>query len=154
MAGVAWLSVAPADREERGVRRKGAVLVLAALTVVAAVAAAVVILVDRGEDDPVPHRGEQKATFRSADGRIEAAIYRFNPVGRFGPVTEVVLRPAGATASRDMVSFGCTDDDDGLSIVAVTVGADRIVTRNYNGAERTIAFDPRTLRPEATLGSC
>jgi hypothetical protein len=53
-----------------------------------------------------------------------------------------------------MVSFGCTEDDDGLDIVAVTVETDSIVARNYNGAQQTIRFDPRTLRPEAILGPC
>ena len=53
-----------------------------------------------------------------------------------------------------MVSFGCTEDDDGLNIVAVTVLADRIVARNSRGDERTVRFDPKTLRPESTLGAC
>ncbi|MFI5910371.1 hypothetical protein [Dactylosporangium sp. NPDC051541] len=152
---MAWLHADPSDRGERRVRRTGAALVVAGLTLVAAVMAAVVVLTDRDEGPPpAPHRGDQRATFRSDDGRIEAAVYRINAPGRFGPVTEVVLRPAGATLSRDMVSFGCTDDDDGLTIVAVTVRPDSIVARNYNGDERTIRFDPGTLRPEATLGSC
>ena len=43
-----------------------------------------------------------------ADGRLEAAVYWINSVARWNAVTEVVLRPAGATADRDMVSFGCT----------------------------------------------
>jgi hypothetical protein len=154
MADMAWLGEDPPDSGERGARRKGAALVLVGLTLVAAVAAVVVILTDRDQDTPVSHRGEQKATFRSADGRIEAAVYWFEPFGRFGAVTEVVLRPAGATANRDAVSFGCTADDDGLNIVAVTVLPDSIVTRNYKGDERTTRFDPRTLEPEATLGSC
>jgi hypothetical protein len=154
MADMAWLNADPPDSGERGARRRGAALVVVGLALVAAVAAAVVILADRDEDAPVLHRGNQKATFRSADGRVEAAVYWLAPFGRFGAVTEVVLRPAGATASRDMVSFGCTEDDDGLNIVAVTVLPDSIVTRNYNGDERTIRFDPQTLQPEATLGSC
>jgi hypothetical protein len=151
---MAWLSADPPNGGDRGTRRKGAALVLAGLTLVAAAAAAGVVLTDRDQDSPAPHRGKQKAAFRSADGRIEAAVYWFAPFGRFGAVTEVVLRPAGAAATRDAVSFGCTEDDDGLSIVAVTVGPDSIVARNYNGDERTIRFDPRTLQPEATLGSC
>jgi hypothetical protein len=36
-----------------------------------------------------------------------------------------------------MASFGCTEDDDGLDIVAVTVETDSIVARNYNGAQQT-----------------
>ncbi|MEV6929105.1 hypothetical protein AB0M46_32080 [Dactylosporangium sp. NPDC051485] len=151
---MAWLSDAPADDVPRGARRTGAALVLAGLTLVAAVVAAVVILTDRDEDAPAPHRGEQQAAFRSADGRTEAAVYWFTPIGRFAAVTEVVLLPADGTADRAGVSFGCTEDDDGLTIVAVTVLPDSIVTRNHNGDERTIHFDPRTLQPEATLGSC
>jgi hypothetical protein len=126
--------------------------VLAALALVTVVATALVLLTGRRHDTAVPHWGKQQATFRSADGRIEAAIYWLDRWG--GPFTEVVLRPAGATANRDMVSFGCTEDDDGLTIVAVTVRPDSVVTRNSKGEERTIRFDPRTLRPEATLGSC
>jgi hypothetical protein len=151
---VAWLSAEPSDHEERQARRKAAARVIAGLTLVAAVAAAIVVFTDRDDDVPVSHPGRQQAVFRSVDGRLDAAIYWINAFTRWNAVTEVVLRPAGATADRDMVSFGCTEDDDGLFIVAVTVEADSIVTRNYNGAEQTIRFDPRTLRPEATLGPC
>lgn len=131
--------------------RKRAALVFAGL---ALVAAAVPIVVVTARDRPLPHPGTQRATFRSADGRIEAAVYSVTKFPQFGPVSEVVLRPAGATANADMVSLGCTTDDDGMETVDVTVLPDRVVTRNYNGEERTIRFDPRTLQPESTLGTC
>lgn len=148
---MAWLGTDPSDGTERELRRKGAAVIMAGLAVLAAVAVAVVLLANRGEEAAPAHRGEQRSTFASADGRIEAAVYR---VSRVGDRTEVVLRPAGTTAAGDMVSFGCTADEDGLTIVAVTVGPDHIVARNRKGDERTIHFDPGTLRPESTLGSC
>ena len=148
------LSAESPDREQRRTRQKAAARLIAGATLLAAVAAAIVILTDRDEDIPAAHPGRQEAVFRSADGRIEAAVYWINPFARWTAITEVVLRPAGATADRDMVSFGCTPDDDGLAIVAVTVGTDSILARNYNGDEQTIRFDPQTLRPEATLGLC
>ncbi|WP_433062586.1 hypothetical protein [Dactylosporangium sp. CS-033363] len=149
MVDVTWLGEAPPDDEERKTRRTGAALVVVALTVLAAVGAAVVLFTSNDEQPPEQaHRGEQRATFESADGKLEAAIYRFD--GR----TEVVLRKPGATADRDMVSFGCTLEEDGLFIAAVTVRAGSLVTRNRNGDEREIPFDPRTLRPETTLGGC
>ncbi|WP_433220696.1 hypothetical protein ACQP00_18535 [Dactylosporangium sp. CS-047395] len=149
MVDVTWLGEAPPDDEERKSRRTGAALVVVALTVLAAIGAAVVLFTARDEQPAVQaHRGEQRATFESADGKLEAAIYRIDGL------TEVVLRRPGATADRDMVSFGCTREEDGLFIAAVTVRAGSLVTRNGNGDEREFLFDEKTLRPETTLGRC
>lgn len=154
LAGVAWLKAESPDGQERQGRRKAAACLIAGVTLVAAIVAAIVISTDRDDEVPVSHPGRQQAVFRSADGQIEAAVYWINSSARWSAVTEVVVRPAGVTADHAMVSFGCTEDDNGLDIVAVTVETDSIVARNYNGAQRMIRFDPRTLRPEATLGPC
>jgi hypothetical protein len=138
LTGVAWLSAESPDGQERQGRRKAAACLVAGVRLVAAIVAAIVIFTDRDDEVPVSHPGRQQAVVRSADGQIEAAVYWINSSARWSAVTEVVLRPAG----------------NGLDIIAVTVETDSIVARNYNGAQQTIRFDPRTLRPEATLGPC
>jgi hypothetical protein len=128
---------------------------LAGATLIAAGIAAAVVLTQTGTETRASHPGTTTSAVRSADGRIEATIYRINPFLSFGPKTEVTLRLTAAGMPQTEVSLGCTEDDDGLSIVEVKfVAADTLVVRNYNGDEQTITFDPHRLQPTETLGTC
>jgi hypothetical protein len=107
------------------------------------------------EAEPPSHPGTATATVVSADSRIEATIYRIDPLTSFGPMTEVTLGLTAAGIAHDEVTLGCTEDDDGLSIVEVRfITADTLMLRNYNGDEQTIKFNPQTLQPASTIGHC